>query len=122
MTKEAASVGYALVDTAREYRNELLIGNLFYDDGDLRDKLFLQSKVWPTDLGFKETLDAMDASMNDLRTSYLDNYQLHWPFCDEEWMNCGRMKNKDGTWQSSYEAMRKYYAEGKILSIGVSNF
>lgn len=43
-----------------------------------RKDLFLQTKVWPTDLGFLPTTDAIDQSLRLLQTTYIDQYMLHW--------------------------------------------
>jgi len=125
MVENAISTGYVLIDTSQAYKNEREIGNFLARSGKtVRDDMFLQSKVWPTDLGFLETEEVIKDSLHNLRTAYLDGFLIHWPECVEnvDWMDCTGVKNPNGTWQSSYEAIRKYYAEGKIMSIGVSNF
>lgn len=89
-----------------------------------RDDVFVTSKVWPTELGYMETLAAVERSLQQLRTWYLDSYLIHWPECrnDVQWMNCDQTINKAGTWQDSYRAMQRLYQEGVLLSLGVSNF
>merc|ERR1712060_564926 len=66
----------------------------------------------------------MGDSLANMRTAYLDSFLIHWPECIEnvDWMDCTGVVNANGTWQSSWQALRKYYSEGKLLSIGVSNF
>jgi len=125
MVAHAMTAGYVLVDTSQAYKNERDIGNYLARKGkQARDDMFLQSKVWPTHLGYLETEEILKESMANLRTSYLDSFMIHWPECVEnvDWMDCTGVVNPNGTWQSSYQVLRKYYSEGKILSIGVSNF
>ena len=76
--------GYRFLDLAREYRNEHIVSSIFenFMDDDAfpaREDVFLLSKVWPTDLGFRPTTDALLKSLVDLKSSYLDSYLLHWP-------------------------------------------
>jgi len=82
--KLALKLGYRSLDLAREYKNEHLVGELLADSLEdesmpLRAELFLESKVWPTDLGFFPTSDAILSSLEDLKTNYIDLYLLHWP-------------------------------------------
>lgn len=44
-----------------------------------RRDLFLESKVWPTELGYLPTSRAVRSSLQQLRTNYVDLYLLHWP-------------------------------------------
>src|ERR1700681_237455 len=67
-------LGMTHIDTAEMYTGseevvaEVLRGN--------RDKIFLVSKVLPSNASYKETLRACDASLKRLRTDYLDVYLL----------------------------------------------
>ena len=84
IVKLALKLGYRSLDLAREYKNEKLIGevigeSLEDDSMPLRAEVFLESKVWPTELGFYPTSDAILASLEDLKTNYIDLYLLHWP-------------------------------------------
>ena len=89
-----------------------------------RDELFLESKVWPTELGFVPTSDAIETSLEHLNTNYIDLYMLHWPECNPEieWMHCHDTVDPHGTWRESWRALERAYAEGRVHSIGVSNF
>ena len=44
--------------------------------------------------------------------------------CDPtvEWMHCETTKDPNGTWRESWRALEKAYAEGRVMSIGISNF
>lgn len=76
----ALNAHYQLFDLAREYQNEEIMGSVLTQRHNIRRKqVFLQSKVWPTELGFHETIAAMKQSLQALQTFYLDQYMLHWP-------------------------------------------
>ena len=126
--KDALKLGYRTFDLAREYGNEWVIPEVLADieseEAPLRRDIFIESKVWPTDLGFYPTYDAIFGSLKDLKTNYIDMFLIHWPKCDPniEWMHCQDTKDPDGTWIESWQAMEKFYAEGRLMSIGVSNF
>jgi diketogulonate reductase-like aldo/keto reductase len=87
-----------------------------------RDELFLVTKVWPTDHGYLEAQGAWDLSMRLMGLNYLDSLMIHWPECHAHWpfMDCSRSSGK--SWKQSWQVMMKLYAEGRVLSLGVSNF
>lgn len=118
--------GYRNFDLAREYQNEYIFSDLFNSDEKLpiRSDVFLQSKVWPTDLGIYPTSNALLESLYSINSNYIDSYLLHWPSCEKSvsWMHCETTVDPNGTWQSSWRALEKAYAEGLVNSIGVSNF
>lgn len=75
---------YRFLDLAREYHNEHIVGSLLEahaqdESFPSRNELFLLSKVWPTELGFNPTSQAIAQSLVDLKTNYIDSYLLHWP-------------------------------------------
>ena len=78
----ALSLGYRMVDMAREYANEQLMGEILSSGEDRfppRRDLFLISKVWPTHLGFTPTSLEISATLAALQTPYIDLYSIHWP-------------------------------------------
>ncbi|MHA8110350.1 aldo/keto reductase [Lactobacillaceae bacterium Melli_B4] len=103
----AISAGYRLIDTAKVYGNEEYVGNGIRQNGIPRDQLFVTSKVWINDNGYEKTKNALDASLKRLKLDYLDLYLIHQPYGDNY-----------GSWRAMEEAQQ----EGKIKSIGVSNF
>lgn len=128
-TLDSLRMGYRMLDLAREYYNEVVVRDIFTDTAaDQRTpkphEVFLLSKVWPTELGFDTTSRAIHASRRDLGVTFVDQYMLHWPACyaDVAWMHCDSVVDPAGTWQQSYKALEKAYAEGDIMSIGISNF
>lgn len=121
-------IGYRMFDLAREYRNERYLQEAVRAEsinGEVkRGDFFVVSKVWPTELGVDPTLMEVTGSLIELQSSYVDLYLLHWPECDPsvEWMHCETTVEEGATWQESWEALERSYAEGRVMAIGVSNF
>lgn len=128
---EAFLQGYRLLDLAREYGNEHIVRNVLDFDEHLEDsrmpsrhELFLISKIWPTFLGFAPTTKEILTSNTMLQSAYIDMHMLHWSECNPSisWMHCQDTVEPSATWKTSWRAMERAYAEGRIMSIGVSNF
>ncbi len=100
----ALNNGYNLIDTANAYLNERAVGRGIKKSGIKRDNVFLESKLWPT-VYTKET--AIDEMLNRLDTDYIDLLLLHQPA---------------GNYINGYKIMEKAVKEGKVKSIGISNF
>ena len=116
-TLDALSIGYRNVDTAKAYRNEKAVGKAIKDSGLKREEVFVTSKL-PAELkGYDVTIKAFNETMHDLGLDYLDLYLIHapWPW-DEIGKDC-TLENIE-----SWKAMELLYKEGRIKSIGVSNF
>ena len=85
--KSAIDEGYRLLDLAREYGNEHIVPEVLSNyQGVLRGAgsikrvdLFLETKVWPTQLGFGPTSNAIADSLHAMQTNYINLYLLHWP-------------------------------------------
>lgn len=104
--------GYRMIDTAKQYGNQPGVG-VGIKDGLLktglnRKDLFVTSKVFNGDVGYKATLQGFEDTMKELQLSYLDLYLIHWPV--------------DGRYLDTWHALEELYYEGKIKAIGVSNF
>lgn len=100
-------LGMTHIDTAEMYTGaEEVIAEAVRQG---RDKIFLVSKVLPSNASYKGTLQACDASLKRLRTDYLDVYLLHW------WGGSHPIAD-------TMRAMEELVAVGKIRYIGVSNF
>jgi len=107
--KKAIETGYRLIDTAAIYGNEEGVGAGIRDSID-RKELFITTKVWNDRHGYDETLAAFDQSMEKLGLDYLDLYLIHWP------------APKIGLYVKSWEDLIRLRDEGRVKSIGVSNF
>lgn len=106
--KKAVEVGYRAIDTAAIYENEEGVGQAIRECGVPREELFITSKVWNTEQGYDKTLKAFEDSLNRLGLEYLDLYLIHWPGKDK--------------YLETWRALEKLYKDGKVKSIGVSNF
>ncbi|MEP2239609.1 MAG: aldo/keto reductase [Maribacter sp.] len=106
--KSALQLGYRHIDTAAAYKNEEGVGKGIRESGVDRGEIFLVTKVWNDDQGYKETLKAFEASLNRLGVDYLDLYLVHWPV--------------EGKYKDTWRALEHLYAQKKIRAIGVSNF
>ncbi|MBO7452631.1 MAG: aldo/keto reductase [Clostridiales bacterium] len=113
---QALEKGYRYFDTASFYKNEEMVGEEIGKSGISRSEIFLASKIWPTEFGYKETFEAFERSISKLGTDYLDLYLIHWPKVDKD----------DEQWKfklcETWKAMEELYKAGKIKAIGVSNF
>lgn len=105
--KDAIDVGYRLFDTAVAYNNEEALGSAIRDSGIDRKDFFITSKLWINQYKYEDAEKAIDESLKRLKTNYLDLFLLHQPYGDLA-----------GAWKALEEAQE----EGKIKSIGVSNF
>lgn len=100
----ALMAGYRLIDTANGYMNERAVGRGFKRSGLPREEVFIETKLWPT-VYTKET--AVDETLERLGMDYIDLLLLHQPA---------------GDYITGYKMMEKAVREGKVRSIGISNF
>lgn len=106
----ALKAGYRSIDTAAIYGNEEGVGKALAQSGIAREELFITSKIWISDMGYEQTLEAFDASLERLGLDYLDLFLIHWPAPEKD------------LYVETWKALEKLYAEKKIRAIGVSNF
>lgn len=114
--KEAIKLGYKHIDTAAIYGNEKSVGKAIKESCINRNELFITSKVWNKERGYKTTLNAFEKTLNDLELDYLDLYLIHWP------ASVNQFKDWDNINLETWRAMTELYKAGKIKAIGVSNF
>lgn len=107
---EALEAGYRLIDTAQGYRNEEGVGAALAESDVPRDELFITTKLTNSEQGYDTTLAAFDGSMDKLGIDVLDLFLIHWPLpMFDQYVE---------TWR----AFEKLLADGRVRSIGVSNF
>ena len=104
---DALDTGYRLIDTAAAYGNEEAVGNAIKKSSVDRDDIFVTSKLWVDHFTYEKAKQGIDDSLTKLGLDYMDLYLLHQPYGDVA-----------GAWRALEEAQQ----EGKIKSIGVSNF
>ena len=99
--------GYHLIDTAAAYGNEEGVGKGIkraIDDGIVkREDIFVTTKLWYNNY----TMDGIDAALERLGLDYIDLLLLHQPM---------------GDYIGGYQAMEQAVEQGKVKSIGISNF
>lgn len=101
--------GYRLIDTARYYGNEKGVGEglkrAIADGIVKREDVFITSKIMPGN--YDNAAAAIDASLKDLQLDYLDLMLIHQPGSNDK---------------AVYQAMEQGVKEGKLRSIGISNY
>lgn len=110
VVSHAIKCGYRHVDSAHAYRNEEPTAKGLLDAGIPRDQLFYTSKVPPKYINYEDTKRCIDESLANTKLQYIDLYLLHAPY--------GGPNGRLGAWKALVEAVK----EGKVRSIGVSNF
>ena len=102
--------GGRLIDTARIYGNEAAVGRGIQraiDEGICtREEIFVTTKMWIDD--YDDGDAAIDASLERLGVDYIDLMILH--------------HSQPGNDVEAYQAMERAVADGKLHSIGLSNF
>jgi diketogulonate reductase-like aldo/keto reductase len=106
--KTALEVGYRLIDTAKAYRNEEGVGAGIKESGLKREEIFVTTKLWNEDQGYKSALESFDGSLKRLGLEYVDLYLIHWPATDKR--------------AESWRALQEIYKQGLAKNIGVSNY
>jgi myo-inositol catabolism protein IolS len=112
--RTAVDAGITTFDTAQVYGNghsERIIGQAL---SDIRDKVVLATKVFSNHLKYDQVIQACNRSLKNLKTDYIDLYQVHWP--------PGSFGHAPVPMQETMRALNELKDQGKIRAIGVSNF
>ncbi|UCD90724.1 MAG: aldo/keto reductase [Desulfobacterales bacterium] len=112
--KAAYDSGITTFDTAEVYGNghsEKILGNTLRD---VRDKVVIATKVFSNHLKYEQVINACHRSLKNLKTDFIDLYQIHWP--------PGSFGSEKVPLEETMRAMTYLMTQGKIRSIGVSNF
>jgi len=102
---EALKRGVRLIDTASFYGNEREVGEAVRNSGIPRSEIFVTTKLYPNQ--FDDPEKAIEESLEKLNIGYVDLMILHHPGTNDV---------------KAYKAMEKAVGEGKIRSIGLSNW
>ncbi len=89
------------------YGNEKILGRAIKRCNVPREELFITSKVYTPDRGYERTKFAIEDSLKNLQLDYIDLMLIHEPY-------------REGT--EMYKALEEAVEEGKIKSIGISNY
>ncbi|MGV9269994.1 aldo/keto reductase [Kitasatospora sp. NPDC003701] len=119
--RTAIETGYRSIDTAAIYENEAGTGQAITEaiaSGVVaREDLYITTKLWNSgtrdwsgEQGRDAVLREFDASLAKLGLEYLDLYLIHWP------------RPMHGSYLNVWKAFEQLQADGRVKSIGVSNF
>jgi myo-inositol catabolism protein IolS len=112
--RAAVEAGITTIDTAEVYgegHSERIVGEALQD---VRDRVVYATKVFANHLKYDQVIAACEQSLKNLRTDYIDLYQIHWP--------AGSFGNALVPLEETMSALNELKKQGKIRSIGVSNF
>ncbi|MEC4819784.1 MAG: aldo/keto reductase, partial [Scytonema sp. PMC 1069.18] len=112
--RSAFEAGITTMDTAEVYgegHSERIIAEAL---SDVRDRVEYASKVFANHLKYDQVIEACDRSLKNLKTDYIDLYQIHWP--------SGSFNSEVVPIEETMSALNKLKEQGKIRAIGVSNF
>ena len=112
--RAAFDAGITTFDTAEVYGNghsERILGEALYG---LRDKAVIATKVFSNHLKHNQVIIACHRSLKNLKTDYIDLYQIHWP--------PGSFGHAQVPMEETMKALNELKDQGKIRAIGVSNF
>lgn len=103
--KSLLEAGGRLIDTAYMYHNEGAVGKAVRESGIPREEIFVTTKIYPSQ--FDNAAGAIDEALEKMDMEYIDLMLLHHP--------------GDGDVEA-YKAMEQAVADGKLRSIGLSNW
>jgi Aldo/keto reductase family len=109
----ALKAGYRHIDTAQFYANEAEVGKAVQDSGIKRSDVFLTTKILSASGSVQKSYEKCLASVERIdpgKDGYVDLFLIHSP-------NSGKEKRKE-----MWLAVERLYGEGKVKSIGVSNY
>ena len=101
----ALNSGVRLIDTAYMYHNEESVGEAVRNFGIPREEIFVITKLYPDQ--FSDPEAAIEEALAKLDIEYIDMMLLHHPGAGDV---------------EAYLAMEKAVADGKIRSLGLSNW
>jgi 2,5-diketo-D-gluconate reductase A len=108
----AFEVGYRHIDTAQMYENEAGVGEAVAASGIPREELYITTKL---NNGYHRPDDArrsLDESLDRLGLDRVDLFLIHWPL----------PTRYDGDFVTTWRTMAEFVEDGRVTSVGVSNF
>lgn len=118
--KTAINYGYRHIDTAQSYKNERSVGIGIKESGILRENMFVTSKIDAEIKDYKTAMNSIDQTLDKMGLDYLDLMLIHNP---QPWTKVLNPDERffDGNLEV-WRALTNAMTEGKVRSIGVSNF
>ena len=104
---DALELGYRLLDTARMYENEDIVGSAVKKSGLPRWEVFITTKLFTPSAGYQKAKEDIARSLEALQTDYIDLLLIHEPYEAAPEM---------------YLAMEEACAAGLVRAVGLSNF
>lgn len=112
LVEEGLRVGFRAFDTARDYGNEPIVGQVMEeqlkDAGLQRKDIFITTKIGNSQQAKGDIEGEIEKSLENLRTDYVDLWLMHWPY--------------PGYYIDTWHKMEKVYATGKVKAIGMANY
>ncbi|MEA5578348.1 aldo/keto reductase [Anabaena sp. UHCC 0451] len=112
--RAAYEAGITTIDTAEVYgegHSEQIVAEAV---ADVRDRVEYATKVFANHLQYQQVIEACERSLKNLKTDYIDLYQIHWP--------SGAFNSGIVPIEETMKALNHLKEQGKIRAIGVSNF
>ena len=106
----AVKAGYRSIDTAQGYGNEKGVGRGIATCGLSRSELFVTSKLRTKHQGYDAAIKSCLESLERLGLDYLDLFLIHWPVPAHD------------LYSDTWKAFIQLQKDGRVRSIGVSNF
>ncbi len=110
VVSDGIKAGYRSIDTAEGYNNEEGVGQAIREAGVPRSELFITSKLRNGGHARDLALKSFDETMRKLGIEQLDLFLIHWPVPSQ------------GKYLEAWQALVDLKNQGRIRSIGVSNF
>lgn len=111
--EDAIKLGYRSIDAAISYKNERGVGRTLAESGIPREEFFITTKI-PNKDEYVSTKDkvrkTIENSLENFQTDYIDLFLIHHPIENKEYF------------RQTWEVFEEFYKDGKLKSIGVSNF
>ncbi|KAI0474296.1 aldehyde reductase 1 [Xylaria cf. heliscus] len=130
--EHALRCGYRHIDAAACYGNETEVGEGIRASGISRSNIFITSKLWNTHHKPEDVEEALDETLKNIGTDYLDLYLVHWPVAFQKGTGpkdlwpinpaTGAVHVINVPDPETWKAMEALVKKGKVRSIGVSNF
>lgn len=108
----ALKLGYRHIDTAQMYGNERGVGQGIAASGIPREQVYVTSKLGNGNHRPDDVRRSFDETLRKLGLDYLDLFLVHWPL----------PTLYGGDYVSTWKAMTGLLADGRVRSVGVSNF
>ena len=109
--KSAIKYGYRLFDTSVTYGNEHLFSKIIPKLNIPREELIISTKIQKSDMTYEKTKQSINNSLKKMNLNKIDIVLIHWPEVEN-------LNDRLMVWKALEECVE----EGKIDTIGVSNF